>query len=162
MQYIALSSSTIRGLLSCAEFSSKYRCQEVCAVNELPDCQLNQLPAIFIVNTDPNFKSGSHWVVIHLPHSKSKYKPSFFDPLGNAPSHYSSFLVKFLKHNSSSYYINKKSIQPMNSTTCGFYCIAFAYTIMEGKLSGEEVCSMLADKSEIDILNMASKFVSKC
>ncbi len=103
----------------------------VCAANELPHHVVERRPASYIVNTQPNYRRGAHWVVIYLPKDNkmgSRLTPYFFDSLGYPPSTYCRHFVKFLKNNNSPsrrYRFNHVKIQEDNSTACGMYCLFF-------------------------------------
>ena len=48
----------------------------------------------YIVNSDPSYLPGEHWIAIYFP---SQSVPEFFDSLGKTPSYYSNSIVSFLK-----------------------------------------------------------------
>ena len=56
----------------------------VLAFDQLPR-QIDSLPRLFIVNTDPSSLPGRHWVVIYFPNEECKEIAEYFDPLGNEP-----------------------------------------------------------------------------
>ena len=123
-----MKASQIRTLLS-----SKKKCRKVLvlASNELPRGCVWKRPKTFIVNTEPNYKRGLHWVVIHLPrlnHLHADDSPYFFDPLGFPPSTYSRNFVEFLQNNighTRTYFYNTIQVQHKDSIACGMYCIYF-------------------------------------
>ena len=84
---------------------------------------INTLPryskmGCYIINLEPNYKSGSHWVAIKI--SKSKHKNLYFDSYGIAPTYIG--IIKFLKH---SYVYNSKQVQHPFSMMCGQWCLYF-------------------------------------
>ncbi len=109
----------------------------VCASNELPRHAVQRRPAVYIVNTQPNYQPGAHWVLIYLPSRNSPEKsraPYFFDPLGYPPSEYRQRFIPFLRRNnipSQYYYFNHVKIQRDNSTACGLYCLFFLKNILQ-------------------------------
>ena len=143
--------SQIRAVLASHKHFHNFKIIAVCASNELPRVSLQHLrPCIFVVNTDPNTKPGSHWVAIFLPSNtvskqqKQMGKPRsfFFDPLGKHPSHYNSHLTQFLELNSPSgmpYVANKTKIQPHQSDSCGYFSCYFVLKIMDGKFGWRKI-----------------------
>ena len=66
---------------------------------------------------------GTHWTIIY--HCKDY--TLYFDPFGFlAPEAFEDKITK-------SYYYNKRDIQHTNSSSCGFFCIAFAKYIFHKK-----------------------------
>ena len=146
-----LKTSHLRAALSRHPCIKAMAIVEVCASNELPLVELDHKKAsIFIVNTDPNYKLGSHWIAIFIQKNELC---SFFDPLGKPPSSYGKHIIHFLQLNSSvGYSINKTVFQNETSTACGFYSCLYLFKRMEGvsdsdtklfifKMSEEQVVS---------------------
>ena|SRR5437764_8237204 len=88
---------------------------------------INLLPYVFakrpsglIVNLDPSYKPGSHWVAIYLP----RYGPAhYFDSYGSPPP---DEIVGFLNRNSKKgWHYNSMKFQGDLTTLCGYYCILF-------------------------------------
>lgn len=102
--------------------SDKYISNEmggVYAGNNLP-LIVNDKPKIFIVNLDPNFLPGTHWVVIYcLPNGICEY----FDSLGNPPS---KLLTTFLVNNSVQYAFGERRLQGFLDS-CGMFCLFWCY-----------------------------------
>ena len=142
-----LSTSQLKKLLHIYSSTKYLKSVDVCAINELPHAQtLIHRPAGFIVNSDPNFKPGRHWMVIFLPGSEAG-KPSkqteFFDPCGLPPSTYGKQLVKFLEDNSELPYVfNSLPVQPEWSTLCGLYSCYYILKRLNGK-SGPDIIKYL-------------------
>lgn len=79
----------------------------------------------FIINTDPSYCEGKHWVSIYFPLNSL---PEFFDSLGKSPSFYSNYILEFLIQNSAHGFVyNSKHIQKPFSSSCGLYCLYFIY-----------------------------------
>lgn len=73
------------------------------------------LDGFYIINLDNSDGPGTHWTVLYkINDGFSLYYDSFGFP---APEEIEDLLHK--------YEYNKKQIQDINSTSCGFYCIAF-------------------------------------
>ena len=72
----------------------------------------------YICNTDLWKNDGIHWVVLYHINDVFEY----FDPIGNEPDIlFTNFMKKYAKR----IIFNKKSVQPLLSSTCGEYCIFF-------------------------------------
>lgn len=84
---------------------------------------------ILIINSDPSYSPGKHWVSIFIPDNSM---PEFFDSLGKCPSRYSHFILDFLIENGPKGFIsNKNRLQSPNSSLCGLYCLYFVYHRMK-------------------------------
>ena len=73
----------------------------------------------YICNTDSWEGEGKHWVVINFIQNNVE----FFDPIGKAPD---ACFLKFMKKYRTKIIHNTKRVQPLNTNTCGEYCIFFA------------------------------------
>ncbi len=128
----------------------------VCAANELPHHVVLRRPAAFIVNTQPNYRPGAHWVLIYLPQKKnmdSTLTPYFFDSLGYPPSAYRQHFIKFLKKNNSpshTYRFNRVKIQQDNSSACGMYCLFFFKSLLSTDTcnSTQNIIKLMSSVSE--------------
>jgi hypothetical protein len=79
-----------------------------------------QKPAVLVVNTDPQHKSGSHWVSIFID---VKGRGEFFDSFGLPPivaTHH-----EFLSRTCSTWTYNARSLQGFSSKVCGEYCVLY-------------------------------------
>lgn len=78
-------------------------------------------PVALIVNTDPHYEPGEHWVAIIL---KTNRKAVYFDPLGFPP------LIPSIQnyiaiHASSGFKYSSTTLQVPTGVACGYWCIAF-------------------------------------
>lgn len=86
---------------------------------------INQLPLIirkpsnFIVNLDPSYKGGSHWVAIYF----GKNYAIYFDSFGRCPPE--NEILTFIKRNCKRYDFSKIKYQGNDSTACGYFCVLF-------------------------------------
>ena len=119
-QMQGLSAQEIQKILNCCKsFLGCY------ASDQLENLSLSFFPCTFIVNTDKNGMSGTHWICFHI----SKRRVEMFDSLGliyekKLPIEIIVFLQRFgvsrdIKFN--------KRLQPDLSVLCGFYCIFFIF-----------------------------------
>lgn len=112
----------------------------VYAANRLP----NSLPTPcgLIVNTDPDYKAGSHWIGIYI----DKFRTGeYFDSFGfppNVDSH-----LKFLRSSCRKWSYNTKGLQSYDSTVCGQYCLLFLYFRAKG-FSMSEFLALFSNDSE--------------
>ena len=84
-------------------------------------------PSCFIVNTEPSFKKGEHWLAMYFDKSRNCF---FFDSFGHDPSFFN--MSKYIKKYSSGIKYNKDCIQDNFSDTCGHYCVFFLLLINRG------------------------------
>jgi hypothetical protein len=94
--------------------------------NTLPKIQNVDKKIFFVVNLDPSYKNGSHWVVIML--NKKGKKNIYFDSYGLAPKKYG--FKKYMHH---FYKYNSKKLQHHFSTCCGQWCMYFILEKCKGK-----------------------------
>ena len=90
----------------------------VIALDEIPkEKVLNQ--TVYIVNTDPSYKKGQHWILVWY-HAIPKY----FDPLAHflPPQIQESLFL-----NGAAFYRSTHQVQPSSSLKCGEYCLFYAY-----------------------------------
>lgn len=92
----------------------------IISANEL--CMIENKQSLYIVNIDPNFLPGSHWVCVYV----EKDTCEIFDSLGNNPSKYNDYFKTFMnKYKKCRYSIVK--LQDEKSKMCGAYCIYYCY-----------------------------------
>jgi len=91
------------------------------ACDKLPEV-VYKFPCSLIVNTDPSFKNGEHWVAIYFDQD---HCCEYFDSFGLLP--YIPNIVSFIRDNSISLKHNHFHLQSVNSSVCGLYCIFFLY-----------------------------------
>ena len=89
----------------------------VFAVDRLPFILLPK-PASIIINLDPSYFTGSHWVCCTFNDKSAHY----FDSFGREPP---SEIVTFIERNQRKWSANKYIFQADNSIYCGYYCILF-------------------------------------
>lgn len=74
-----------------------------------------------IINLDPHFKKGSHFVAIF----KNKDLITYFDSFGEGPN---KTITDYLQKFKLPVKINRKKIQSDFSDYCGYYCLGFIIT----------------------------------
>ena len=146
-QMQGLSAQEIQKILNCCK--SFLGCF---ASDQLESLSLSFFPCTFIVNTDKNGMSGTHWICIRI----SKRKVEMFDSLGlvydnKLPIEILTFLQRFAV--SRDIKLNKR-LQPDSSVLCGFYCIFFIFL--------RQFCSYgQIQKYFVDDLNKNEKTITK-
>jgi hypothetical protein len=101
-----------------------------------------------VFNTDPSYKSGTHWVAISIhPKANTVY---YFDSFGKPPNHY---ISKFLKN--IPYKLRVVSNKPFQKEDglCGLYALNFLLCKAESK----EYCFENTDKEIKKIFNVLIK-----
>ena len=77
-------------------------------------------PAAFVVNTDPSYLPGQHWLVLFFD---EKGHCDFFDSFGNHHGYFG--FVEYLNTVARGWSYNKQKLQHNLNNTCGNYCIFF-------------------------------------
>jgi len=105
----------------------------------------------YICNTDVWKNKGKHWVVLYFINETFEY----FDPIGNKPDIlFSNFMNKYSKD----IVFNTKRVQPLNTNTCGEYCIFFA-SMRSRNINFNEIMKYMQDeKTILDYVNDLSYF----
>ena len=99
----------------------------VLSYQELPN-RFNADSGFYVVNTDPVYKKGSHWLVIN---KISNNNLEFFDSLGRDPSYYAPEILNFIENSVSNYTFSVTPIQG-DSHLCGNYCLIYGYLSCDG------------------------------
>ena len=99
---------------------------KICSCDEL-HFSLN-LNEFVIVNTEPSYLPGAHWVAFYKNKSQTI---EFFDSFGMLPKYYTDNFVKFICKNSckSFFLYNDNQIQSNYSNICGLYCLLFYVSV---------------------------------
>ena len=84
-----------------------------------------------IVNTDPSYEAGTHWISIVI-HKNCVY---YYDPLNMNFWLSDENISNFLKKLGMDLYINNVPIQTLNSPYCGQHCVVFCYLMMTRNIS---------------------------
>ena len=92
----------------------------VFAADELKKQSVKQFPSGYIVNTDPSYKPGEHWVAFYFD---GKGKGEFFCSYGEPPKRYN--FETWLNKNATSWTFHKNRLQGDLSSVCGQYCLFF-------------------------------------
>ena len=97
----------------------------VYAEDQVSHLSITTFPSSLIINLDPSYMRGSHWLAIRISRSSLE----IFDPLGfqilgwpRTPCHLLNFLRRWSCHRKT---FISPVIQSQSSVLCGFYCIAY-------------------------------------
>lgn len=85
-------------------------------------------PASYVINTDPSYQPGTHWIAIYFP---VRGPAEFFDSFGRAP--FNKRFIKFMKDNSYRYIYNRREMQNSLSLLCGNYCCLYILDRCRGR-----------------------------
>ena len=88
--------------------------QGVYSVDTLPP-----RPRLLVCNTDPSTKPGTHWIAIYVDKSG---RGEYFDSFGRAPQRE---FKDYMNEHCRVWTFNKKQLQSVISSFCGFYCCFF-------------------------------------
>lgn len=89
--------------------------------DHLPE-HVKNTPCGFIVNTDPSFLPGKHWVAFFV---SSAYHGEFFDSYGHEPLFYNQYFMDFFTRNNLRLTYNNTRLQSEFSNVCGQYSLLF-------------------------------------
>jgi len=81
----------------------------------------NAKNGVIIINTDKSNQPGEHWVAVAV----NNEEPSeYFDSFGLPPLY--NEITEYLGQGNYGWFNNTSTLQSLNSTTCGNYCVLFA------------------------------------
>lgn len=91
---------------------------------------IEHYPCGLIVNTDPHREKGSHWVAMYFP---SDENGEFFDSYGYPPEFYRENFKTFLESHTRKWKYNHRTLQSLNSNSCGQFCLYFVINRNHGR-----------------------------
>ena len=91
----------------------------VYATDEIERLDFNP-PYIIIVNTQPSYLDGKHWICMFIDQQEKEY----FDSLGNPPL---PTMKRFLTKMGGCYQFNKERLQHPSTNSCGHFCLYYSY-----------------------------------
>lgn len=105
----------------------------------------------FIINTDPSWKPGSHWVAFYIDGKSENVE--FFDSFGYHPqisfltsdyftTYYSQYVKKKNIRTKFKFKTNKQRIQATDSDSCGLFCCMYVYLKCECRLKIKSFCRL--------------------
>jgi hypothetical protein len=100
-------------------------------------------PFGIIINEDPSFKQGSHWVAVFAKDAETVY---YFDSFARKPIESIEKYLSNFAHVSK----NSQSFQSLIGQTCGQYCIFFIYYSSLG-ISYHNTLKILSNQENPDV-----------
>jgi hypothetical protein len=76
-------------------------------------------PRMFVCNTDPSTKPGQHWIAIYVDENR---RGEYFDSFGRQPNEH---FERYMNRHCSRWTCNKKQLQSIISSFCGYYCCVY-------------------------------------
>ena len=146
-----LTTSKITNILSNDPFSKS------CFIGVFPRDKLPELtsyPTCFVVNTDPSYKVGEHWLGMYFDRYRKCY---FFDSFRNEPDYFK--LDQFVNKNSVEVESNYYQIQDFFSNTCGHYTVFFILLITRGFSLKEILSCFNLKKFDLNDFNFFSEII---
>jgi len=78
-------------------------------------------PRLMIVNTDPSYEAGEHWIAIYV--DSTGHRGEFFDSFGRRPP---PVFEAYMNVNCWNYWsFNERQLQSITSSMCGYYCVYY-------------------------------------
>ena len=113
--------------------------------------RVHNLPACLIFNTEPIHKTGEHWIGIYITKKRRGY---FFDSFGRSPHQLNKKCwVKMLNDNTHTWSWNKRQVQDLDSSLCGY----FVCKAMEELAKGHSFDQVLKGLNEQSVREYISK-----
>ena len=103
-------------------------------------------PCAYILNTDPHYKKGQHWVAIYIDRSNTGY---YFDSYGLPPI--KKEFVNFLQKHCRRWEYNDVLLQDPGSEACGEFCLYFLIHMSYG-WSMENITDSLKNNDDIQVI----------
>jgi hypothetical protein len=76
-------------------------------------------PRLLVCNTDPSSKPGRHWIAIYVDEDG---RGEYFDSFGRSPE---GDFENYMNEHCREWVFNKKQLQSVISSFCGFYCCMY-------------------------------------
>ena len=113
------------------KFAQKTHFLGVLACDQLTCVKMSRLPLMCIINTDPSWLSGQHWVALYITSDRIG---CFFDSYGKKPDHpsFPQTIYNFLKLNCVRIQHSARQVQGHNTITCGEHCLFFLCNMVNG------------------------------
>ncbi len=118
-----MDTNEISTYMKCNRLTRKYF-RGVYSIDNIPKKLFRRTPFCIIVNSDPSFLPGMHWLACWI--DKTPNCVEFFDSFGQKPHLYTNFPDYFAKY-SNCLTINKIKLQSEQSAVCGHFCLVFLY-----------------------------------
>jgi hypothetical protein len=120
--------------------------QGVIAVDQLPLVLPDGKDLHYVVNTDPSYRPGQHWIAVHID---EKDRGEVFDSFGEEPP---LPFKKFMNRHCVTWVYNKRQLQSVASKFCGFYAIFYCIFKSRGKSMNDIINCFSHDTIRNDVL----------
>lgn len=101
----------------------------------------------YILNTDPHYKKGYHWVAVYI--DQLKKNGYYFDSYGLPPVR--NEFVDFFRENCTNYTYNDVRVQDIKSNACGEFCLYFLIHMSYG-WSPDDIIYALKKRPDSEVL----------
>ena len=98
----------------------------VYAIDEMKLIKSVSYQSSFVINLDPRYKPGSHWVAVYF---EKNYVGEYFDSFSRYPPHE---VVHFLCSHAKGWQYNRMQVQELYTTTCGIFVVFYIYQKSQG------------------------------
>ena len=120
-----MNSRQLRWSLSGDKFT-KLSFKGVYAMDEIKLIKTVSYPSSYVINLDPSYKPGSHWVAVYFDRNG---EGEYFDSLGRYPPHE---VEHFLCSHAKGWKYNHMQVQEIFTTTCGQFVLFYIYQKSRG------------------------------
>ena len=90
-------------------------------MDEISRIENGIFPSVYVINLDPNYKPGLHWISVYF---MSKQKAEYFDSFGRPPPREIKDLLCIYAE---SWNYNHVPVQKLYSTTCGQFVVFYIH-----------------------------------
>ena len=113
-----MNSRQLRWILSGDKFT-KLSFKSVHAMDEMKLIKTVSYPSSYVINLDPSYKPGSHWVAVYFDRNGES---EYFDSLGRYPPHEVEY---FLCLQAKRWKCSHMQVQEIYTTTCGQFVVFY-------------------------------------
>ena len=111
-----MNSRQLRWILSGDKFT-KLSFRGVYAIDVMKSIKSVSYPSSFVINLDPSYKPGSHWVALYFDKNCVR---EYFDSFAHYPAHE---VFHFLHSHAKGWQYNRMQVQELYTTTCGQFVV---------------------------------------
>ena len=115
-----MNSRLLRWILSGDKFTKQFF-RGVYAIDEMNLIKTVSYLSSFVINLDPSYKPGSHWVAVYFDKNGVG---EFFDSFAGYPPHK---IVHFLRSHAKGWQYNRMQVQEFYITMCGQFVVFYIY-----------------------------------
>ena len=120
-----MNSRQLRWILSGDKFT-KLSFRDVYAIDEMKSIKSVSYPFSFVINLDPSYKPGSHWVAVYFDKNGVG---EYFDLFARYPPHE---VVHFLCSHAKGWQYNCMQVQELSTAMCGQFVVFYIHQKSRG------------------------------